>query len=83
MMDFTWPCHQEFISFCEAIELVPEEELESSAQATGNTFADQRATKVDVDFFLFFYFLMFHILFMTYYFLSLRILGHPITRYLF
>ncbi|KAL0299688.1 UNVERIFIED_CONTAM: PP2A regulatory subunit TAP46 [Sesamum radiatum] len=28
-IDLMWPYHQEFISFCEAMELVPEEELES------------------------------------------------------
>lgn len=37
---------QEFISFCEAMELVPEEELEALSQARPNAFADQRARKV-------------------------------------
>ncbi|KAK6135227.1 hypothetical protein DH2020_031035 [Rehmannia glutinosa] len=37
---------KEFISFCEAMELVPEEELESSGQSMGNTFADRRAKKI-------------------------------------
>ncbi|KAL0400589.1 UNVERIFIED_CONTAM: PP2A regulatory subunit TAP46 [Sesamum latifolium] len=37
---------KEFISFCEAMELVPEEELESSARAAGGTFADRRAKKI-------------------------------------
>ncbi|XP_051138175.1 PP2A regulatory subunit TAP46 [Andrographis paniculata] len=37
---------KEFISFCEAMELVPEEELESSARASGNTSADLRARKI-------------------------------------
>ncbi|KAJ4726674.1 PP2A regulatory subunit TAP46 [Melia azedarach] len=37
---------KEFISFCEAMELVPKEELETSAQAGPNTFADRRARKI-------------------------------------
>lgn len=37
---------QEFISFCEAMELVPEEELETSTQGGPNSFADRRAKKV-------------------------------------
>ncbi|KAL6508306.1 PP2A regulatory subunit tap46 [Orobanche hederae] len=37
---------KEFISFCETMELVPEEELESSGRARGNTFADRRAQKI-------------------------------------
>ncbi|XAR71621.1 hypothetical protein NMG60_11017985 [Bertholletia excelsa] len=37
---------KEFISFCEAMELVPEEELESSIQAGPNSFADRRAKKI-------------------------------------
>ncbi|PIN27122.1 Protein phosphatase 2A-associated protein [Handroanthus impetiginosus] len=37
---------KEFISFCEAMELVPAEELESSTQLMGNTFADRRAKKI-------------------------------------
>ncbi|KAL6520812.1 PP2A regulatory subunit [Orobanche hederae] len=38
---------KEFISFYETMELVTEKELESSGRARGNTFADQRADKVD------------------------------------
>ncbi|KAL1553119.1 PP2A regulatory subunit tap46 [Salvia divinorum] len=37
---------KEFFSFCEAMELVPKEELESFAEATGKTFADKRAQKI-------------------------------------
>ncbi|KAE8077700.1 hypothetical protein FH972_016237 [Carpinus fangiana] len=37
---------KEFISFCEAMELVPEEELETSTQGGPNSFADQRARKI-------------------------------------
>lgn len=37
---------KEFISFCEAMELVPEEELEAVAQARPTAFADQRARKI-------------------------------------
>lgn len=51
-MEFVSHCYQEFISFCEAMELVPKDELESSVQATGNTFPDKRAKKVDFDFYL-------------------------------
>lgn len=40
------PYHQEFISFCEAMELVPEDELDSSGRAVGNTSTDRRAKKV-------------------------------------
>ncbi|KAG6745552.1 hypothetical protein POTOM_050048 [Populus tomentosa] len=37
---------KEFLSFCEAMELVPEEELQTFSQGTPNTFADRRALKV-------------------------------------
>ncbi|CAA0824691.1 PP2A regulatory subunit TAP46 [Striga hermonthica] len=37
---------KEFISFCEAMELVPEEELESYARASGGTSTDRRAQKI-------------------------------------
>ncbi|KAL6977867.1 PP2A regulatory subunit tap46 [Sarracenia purpurea var. burkii] len=37
---------KEFMSFCEAMELVPEEELESSVQGGSNSFADRRAKKI-------------------------------------
>ncbi|CAN4094836.1 unnamed protein product [Withania somnifera] len=37
---------KEFISFCEAMELVPEEEMETSKQGGANTFADRRAKKI-------------------------------------
>lgn len=37
---------KEFISFCEAMELVPEEELEASKQERPNSLADQRAKKI-------------------------------------
>ncbi|KAA8544096.1 hypothetical protein F0562_022108 [Nyssa sinensis] len=37
---------KEFISFCEAMELVPEEELETYTQGGPNSFADQRAKKI-------------------------------------
>ncbi|KAL6509243.1 PP2A regulatory subunit tap46 [Orobanche gracilis] len=37
---------KEFISFCETMELVAEEELESSGRARGNTFSDRRAQKI-------------------------------------
>ncbi|GER34302.1 PP2A regulatory subunit TAP46 [Striga asiatica] len=37
---------KEFISFCEAMELVPEEELESSGRAMDGTSADRRAQKI-------------------------------------
>lgn len=36
---------KEFISFCETMELVPEEEMETSKQGGANTFADCRAKK--------------------------------------
>lgn len=37
---------KEFVSFCEAMELIPEEELESSRQGGSSTFADKRARKI-------------------------------------
>ncbi|KAJ6672872.1 PP2A REGULATORY SUBUNIT TAP46 [Salix viminalis] len=37
---------KEFISFCEAMELVPEEELQGSSQGAPNTFVDRRALKI-------------------------------------
>ncbi|KAJ1392649.1 TAP46-like protein [Sesbania bispinosa] len=37
---------KEFISFCEAMELVPKEELESCMQGAPNSVADQRARKI-------------------------------------
>ncbi|CAO2838612.1 unnamed protein product [Amaranthus hypochondriacus] len=37
---------KEFVSFCEAMELIPEDELESSRQGGSNTFADKRAKKI-------------------------------------
>ncbi|KAL5803481.1 hypothetical protein ACOSQ3_031939 [Xanthoceras sorbifolium] len=37
---------KEFLSFCETMELVPEEELGTSGQAGTNTFVDRRARKV-------------------------------------
>ncbi|KAG5569081.1 hypothetical protein H5410_058847 [Solanum commersonii] len=37
---------KEFISFCETMELVPEEEMETSKQGGANTFADRRAKKI-------------------------------------
>ncbi|GLT63663.1 hypothetical protein SLA2020_362090 [Shorea laevis] len=37
---------KEFLLFCEAMELVPEEELQGSAQGSSNSFADRRALKV-------------------------------------
>lgn len=37
---------KEFLSFCEAMELVPQEELESVAQGGSNSFADKRARKI-------------------------------------
>lgn len=49
LLDLALPCYQEFFAFCEAMELVPKEELESFAQATSNTFADRRAQKVGLD----------------------------------
>ncbi|KAL3644374.1 PP2A regulatory subunit tap46-like [Castilleja foliolosa] len=44
ILGFTWPYPQEFLSFCEVMELMPKEELESS-QAMSDTSADQRAKK--------------------------------------
>ncbi|GFQ06482.1 pp2a regulatory subunit tap46 [Phtheirospermum japonicum] len=43
--DYILVASLEFLSFCEVMELIPKEELESS-QAMGNTFADQRAKKI-------------------------------------
>ncbi|KAE8705277.1 PP2A regulatory subunit TAP46 [Hibiscus syriacus] len=37
---------KEFISFCEAMELVPQDELEASAQGASNSFADRRVLKI-------------------------------------
>ncbi|KAK6772674.1 hypothetical protein RDI58_027912 [Solanum bulbocastanum] len=37
---------KEFISFCETMELDPEEEMETSKQGGANTFADRRAKKI-------------------------------------
>ncbi|XP_044464357.1 PP2A regulatory subunit TAP46 [Mangifera indica] len=37
---------KEFLSFCEAMELTPKDELETSAQAGPNAFVDQRARKI-------------------------------------
>ncbi|XP_021909509.1 PP2A regulatory subunit TAP46 isoform X2 [Carica papaya] len=37
---------KEFLSLCEAMELVPEEELETSRQGTSNSFVDRRAQKI-------------------------------------
>lgn len=37
---------KEFLSFCEAMELVPHEELDSSGQGDSGTFADKRARKI-------------------------------------
>ncbi|XP_074291723.1 PP2A regulatory subunit TAP46 [Silene latifolia] len=37
---------KEFVSFCETMELVPEEEVEFSAQGGSNNFADKRARKI-------------------------------------
>lgn len=39
---------KEFISISEALELVPEEELESFSQGGPDNFATQRAKKVNV-----------------------------------
>lgn len=41
---------QEFISFCEAMELVPEDELETFTQGGPNSFVDRRAKKVGLAF---------------------------------
>lgn len=43
---------KEFISLCEAMELVPKEELETSTQGVPNSLADQRARKVGLISFL-------------------------------
>ena len=53
MLDLAFHCYQEFFSFCEAMELVPKEELESFVEATGKTFADKRAQKVGLDIYYF------------------------------
>ncbi|KAL8140409.1 hypothetical protein V2J09_006430, partial [Rumex salicifolius] len=37
---------REFISFCEPLELVPQEEIETSLQGGTNVLADQRARKI-------------------------------------
>ncbi|KDP30499.1 hypothetical protein JCGZ_16178 [Jatropha curcas] len=37
---------KEFLSFCESMELVPEEELLASSQGGSNTFAERRAQKI-------------------------------------
>lgn len=37
---------QDFISFCEAMELLPEEELQTLARGGSNQLADRRAIKV-------------------------------------
>ncbi|XP_009763650.1 PP2A regulatory subunit TAP46-like [Nicotiana sylvestris] len=37
---------KEFISFCETMELVPEEEIVTSTQGGANSFADRRAKKI-------------------------------------
>ncbi|KAJ0045090.1 hypothetical protein Pint_05059 [Pistacia integerrima] len=37
---------KEFLSFCEAMELIPKDELETCAQAGPNAFVDQRARKI-------------------------------------
>ncbi|KAJ8565165.1 hypothetical protein K7X08_007741 [Anisodus acutangulus] len=37
---------KEFISFCETMELVPEDEIELSAQGGASSFVDQRAKKI-------------------------------------
>ena len=41
-------CHvlQEFVSFCEAMELLPKEELETSVHGGSNQMVDRRARKV-------------------------------------
>ncbi|KAG5558860.1 hypothetical protein RHGRI_008718 [Rhododendron griersonianum] len=38
----------DFFSICEVMELVPEGEVESSAQACPNSFADGRANKLEI-----------------------------------
>ncbi|MBA0731125.1 hypothetical protein Golax_023143 [Gossypium laxum] len=40
---------KEFMSFCEAMELVPQEELEVAVQGASNSFADRRALKEYID----------------------------------
>ena len=37
---------KEFISFCETLELVPEEEIETSTQGGANSSVDRRAKKI-------------------------------------
>lgn len=37
---------QEFVSFCEAMELLPKEELETSVHGGSNQMVDRRARKV-------------------------------------
>lgn len=37
---------KEFLSFCEAMELVPEDELQASIKGGASTFADKRALKI-------------------------------------
>lgn len=37
---------KEFISFCESMELLPEEEIEASTRGASNTFVDRRARKI-------------------------------------
>ncbi|OAY45827.1 PP2A regulatory subunit TAP46 [Manihot esculenta] len=37
---------KEFLSFCETLELVPEEELHTSSQGGSNSFAERRAQKI-------------------------------------
>ncbi|XP_048231441.1 PP2A regulatory subunit TAP46 [Ricinus communis] len=37
---------KEFLSFCEAMELVPQEELQASSQGGSNSFAERRAQKI-------------------------------------
>ncbi|EFH42209.1 predicted protein [Arabidopsis lyrata subsp. lyrata] len=49
--EFSAECLQEFFSFCEAMELVPDEELEASSRSSGAP-ADRRALKVDLALFL-------------------------------
>lgn len=41
-------CHvlQEFVSFCEAMELLPKEEFETSVHGGSNQMVDRRARKV-------------------------------------
>lgn len=42
------------MSFCEAMELVPEDELETSTQGGPNSLVDRRARKVLLTFFSYF-----------------------------